>query len=56
MSELHDLFVGAAYAIAALGVGGLIAWVLIDGRLRRAELEALEAEGVRRRSDMAARP
>ncbi|MBE7184399.1 MAG: heme exporter protein CcmD [Methylobacterium mesophilicum] len=47
----HDLFVLAAYAVALVGIAGLGAWILLDGRLRRRELAALEAQGVRRRSD-----
>ena len=47
----HDLFVAAAYACAALGSLGLIAWVLVDQHLRRRELAELEAAGVRRRSE-----
>lgn len=47
----HDLFVAAAYACAALGSSGLVAWILIDQHLRRRELAELEAAGVRRRSD-----
>ncbi len=49
----HDVFVAAAYGVSALGLAGLIAWVTVDGRLRRAELRALEQSGVRRRSDKA---
>jgi heme exporter protein D len=46
----HDLFVAAAYISAAIGIGGLIAWILADQHLRRRELAELEAAGVRRRS------
>lgn len=46
----HALYVTAAYAISALGLGGLVAWVLIDQRARRREMAELEASGVRRRS------
>ena len=47
----HDLYVAAAYLWAAIGIGGLIFWILIDSRNRRRELAQLEASGVRRRSD-----
>jgi heme exporter protein D len=47
----HDLFVTAAYACAAVGIGGLIAWILADQHSRRRELAELEASGIRRRSD-----
>ncbi len=47
----HALYVAAAYAISALGLGGLVAWILLDQRARRRELAELEASGARRRSD-----
>lgn len=46
----HAAFIWTAYAVVALGIGALIAWVVIDGRRQRRALEALEAQGVRRRS------
>jgi heme exporter protein D len=50
----HTLYVAAAYAVTALGLAGLIAWILLDRRQRRREIAELEAAGVERRS--AARP
>ncbi len=47
----HALYVTAAYAITAVALVGLIDWVLIDQRARKRELAALEAAGIRRRSD-----
>ena len=47
----HALYVAAAYAISALALGGLVAWILLDQRARRRELAELEASGARRRSD-----
>ena len=47
----HALYVTAAYAITAVAMIGLIGWVLIDQRARKRELAALEAAGIRRRSD-----
>ncbi|MEQ8298733.1 MAG: heme exporter protein CcmD [Nitratireductor sp.] len=47
----HALYVAAAYGLSALAIGGLVAWTLFDQRARKAELAALEAQGVRRRSD-----
>jgi heme exporter protein D len=47
----HALFVTAAYAITAIVLTGLIGWILLDQRARKRELAALEAAGVRRRSD-----
>lgn len=47
----HAAFVTAAYAVAGVGIAGLIAWVFLDGRGRQAEMRELERSGVRRRSD-----
>ena len=47
----HALYVTAAYGVSALALAGLIAWVLHDQRARRREMAALEAGGLRRRSD-----
>ncbi|PBB44378.1 heme exporter protein CcmD [Mesorhizobium sp. WSM3866] len=47
----HALYVAAAYAISAIVLVGLIGWILIDRRARKRELAALDAAGVRRRSD-----
>ena len=51
----HGWYVTAAYGITALVLAGLIAWILLDQRGRRRDLAALEAAGVRRRSDKAGR-
>lgn len=47
----HALYVTAAYAITAIVLAGLVAWVLLDQRARRRDLAELEASGVRRRSE-----
>lgn len=47
----HALYVSAAYAITAIVLAGLVGWILLDQRARRRELAALDAAGVRRRSD-----
>ncbi len=44
-------FVFAAYAASALVIGAMIVWIALSQRARRAELAALEASGVKRRSD-----
>ena len=31
----HALYVSAAYAISAIALGGLIGWIVLDGRARR---------------------
>jgi heme exporter protein D len=46
----HTAYVLASYGIAAATVAALIAWVLVDGRARRRELQALDEAGIRRRS------
>ena len=47
----HAAFIIAAYAMAALVVAGLVAWVLADHAAQRRLLADLEARGVTRRSD-----
>ena len=44
-------FVFIAYAVTALALVALLAWVVLDQRARRKELNELEAMGMRRRSD-----
>jgi heme exporter protein D len=51
----HAAFIVTAYAAAAVIIGGLIAWVLLDHRAQLRKLAKLEARGVTRRSG-AARP
>lgn len=46
----HAVFIVASYAIVALVIGGLIAWIMVDGRMLARRLAELEARGVRRRS------
>jgi heme exporter protein CcmD len=38
MADPHIGFIVAAYAIAALTIGAMIAWVVLDGRRLNAEL------------------
>ena len=49
----HDMFVAAAYVLSAIGLAGLIAWVVADQKTQRRELAAFEARGVKRRSERA---
>ncbi len=49
----HAAFVGAAYAVSAVVIAAMLAWLFVDQRLRRRELAELEARGVRRRSEKA---
>ena len=47
----HAPFIVASYAAVALVVGGLILWVIADGRRLTRTLARLEAQGIRRRSE-----
>jgi heme exporter protein D len=47
----HDGFVFASYAASVIVIGGMILWIALTQRARKAELAALEQAGVKRRSD-----
>jgi heme exporter protein D len=48
----HDgVFIVGAYAGVVIGVIGLILYAILDSRQVKARLAALEAQGIRRRSD-----
>jgi heme exporter protein D len=51
----HAAYIVAAYLVAAIIVAALIAWVAIDYRAQKRNLEGLEARGVTRRSERASR-
>jgi heme exporter protein D len=51
----HAGFILAAYAVAVVVIGVLIAWVLLDYRKQQRILADLEARGVTRRSERANR-
>jgi heme exporter protein D len=51
----HAAFIVAAYAVALAIVILLIVWVLLDYRAQRRILTDLDARGVQRRSERAAR-
>ena len=53
LMSTHDIFVAAAYILSAIGIGGLIAWIVVDQETQRRELAAFEARGVKRRSERA---
>ncbi|WP_454748110.1 heme exporter protein CcmD [Ciceribacter selenitireducens] len=46
----HAFYICLSYGISAVIILALIGWTWLDGRARQAELKALEAAGVRRRS------
>jgi heme exporter protein D len=47
----HAGFIAAAYIVTAVGLAGLIAWIVADGRTQRRRLADLEARGIKRRSE-----
>jgi heme exporter protein D len=51
----HTGFIVASYAVAAVVVLALIAWVVLDFRMQRRTLADLESRGVTRRSAPAGR-
>lgn len=46
----HAAYIWAAYAVVALALVGLIAWLMFDGRRQQQLVDELEARGIRRRS------
>lgn len=48
----HTFYIAMSYGLTGVIVSGLVLAVWLGGRARRAELAALEAAGVRRRSAM----
>ncbi len=46
----HLGFIVAAYAVTAVVLVGIVAWIVVDGRSQRRRIADLEARGVRRRS------
>jgi heme exporter protein D len=46
----HAAFIWWSYFIVATVIGALIAWLVLDGRRIQRQLDALDAQGIRRRS------
>ena len=46
----HAAFIWAAYAVVAVVLAALVAWLVLDGRRQQHLVDELEARGVRRRS------
>ena len=46
----HGAFIWASYAAVTLVIGGLILWLLADGRRQLGALQELEKRGIKRRS------
>ena len=51
----HAAFILAAYAAGLVIIALMIAWIMLDYRTQRRVLADLDARGVRRRSERAAR-
>lgn len=47
----HAAFIWGSYAAVGIVLGGLVTWLIWDGRRQRRLLAELEARGVRRRSE-----
>jgi heme exporter protein D len=47
----HAAFIWTAYGAVALGLGGLIAWLILDGREQERRLDEFAARGIKRRSE-----
>ncbi len=47
----HAAFIWASYAVVTVVLAGLIGWLVFDGRRQQQLIDALEARGVRRRSN-----
>ena len=46
----HAAYIWASYAIVAVMLAGLAAWLVVDGRHQQRLLDELDARGVKRRS------
>ncbi len=46
----HAVFIIGAYAFAVLVIGGLILNIILDTKEQKRKLAALEAQGIKRRS------
>lgn len=47
----HAAYIWASYAIVAMALAVLVAWLVVDGRHQQRLIDELDARGVRRRSD-----
>lgn len=47
----HVAYVTVAYGVSVLVIAGLATWIIADQRARKRELAALDAAGIRRRSE-----
>jgi heme exporter protein D len=46
----HAAYIWASYAVVAVVLAGLVAWLVADGRQQQRLLDGLDARGVKRRS------
>ncbi|MGV1772781.1 heme exporter protein CcmD [Agrobacterium vitis] len=47
----YAFYIGTAYGLTAAAILFMVVWIWLEGRARQKELKALEASGIRRRSD-----
>jgi len=52
----HAAFIWASYAVVALVLAALVAWLVLDGRHQQRLIDELDARGIRRRSDRGRTP
>jgi heme exporter protein D len=52
----HAAFIWTAYAITAVVLAGLIAWLVLEGRALQQRLDELAARGITRRSEAPSDP
>jgi heme exporter protein D len=45
----HAAYIWASYAVVAIVLAGLVAWLIADGRHQQRLLDELDARGVKRR-------
>lgn len=50
---VHAATIWACYGVVAAIIGGLIIWLIVDGRQLAGQIARLEARGIRRRSSAA---
>jgi heme exporter protein D len=46
----HAVYIWGAYGAMTIGLGGLVAWLILDNFKQRASLADLDARGVKRRT------
>jgi heme exporter protein D len=47
----HAAFIWTAYSAVVFVLGGLVAWLILDGREQQRRLDEFAARGIKRRSE-----